>query len=663
MAMFHVTAVSTTVTILVAPFFIAVAALLYAFAVRRLLGLRLGGLRTLIAGVLAFLVASPIITALFGNNNTKSSGILPGLWFFMLGTAIALLAGMTFLVIAEAFVPSGSIPGPLYLVNGLRKRLGRTKRYSQIMRILQRRGLLPYLRGSRRSELRTSDGRTRLARSVRLALEDCGVTFVKLGQVLATRRDLLPDEFVQELSGLQDDVAPVPWSEIDEVIKAELGAGVDQLFAAFERTPLAAASIAQVHAATLRSGQRVVVKVCRPEAPAVVESDLAILESLAARLDRSWGRSVGAVDLAHGFRDALREELDLRIEARNMTSVAAASAHRGDSFVRIPVPVESMSTRRVLVMERLDGRPISAIEPSECTDDRYVLAHQLLDCLLRQIMVDGVFHADPHPGNVFLLSDGHLGLLDFGSVGRLDAGMRGALQRLLLAVDHGDPMALTDALLEIVERPDNLDEERLRRTLGRFLARHVAAGVTPDASLFSDLFRIVSDHGLAIPPEIAAVFRSLATAEGTISGLAPGFDIVVETRRFAADYLAEQFRPDSLKAAAMDELTALLPVLRRLPRRIDRIGEGLETGRLSVNMRLLADDRDRRYVTGLVHQILLAFLAAASGIMAVLMLGLHGGPHITASVTLYQFLGYCLLVIAAILALRVLVTVLRPYKT
>jgi ubiquinone biosynthesis protein len=151
--------------------------------------------------------------------------------------------------------------------------------------------------------------------------------------------------------------------------------------------------------------------------------------------------------------------------------------------------------------------------------------------------------------------------------------------------------------------------------------------------------------------------------EGTISGLEPGFDIVVETRRFAADYLAEQFRPDSLKAAAMDELTALLPVLRRLPRRIDRIGEGLETGRLSVNMRLLADDRDRRYVTGLVHQILLAFLAAASGIMAVLMLGLHGGPHITASVTLYQFLGYCLLVIAAILALRVLVTVLRPYKT
>ncbi len=137
---------------------------------------------------------------------------------------------------------------------------------------------------------------------------------------------------------------------------------------------------------------------------------------------------------------------------------------------------------------------------------------------------------------------------------------------------------------------------------------------------------------------------------------------LVETRRFAADYLAEQFSPDSLKAAATDELTALLPILRRLPRRIDRISQALETGRLSINMRLLADDRDRRFVTGLVHQILLAFLAAASGIMAVLILGIHGGPSLTTTVTVYQFLGYCLLVIAAILALRVLVTVLRPHQ-
>jgi ubiquinone biosynthesis protein len=640
----------------------ALTVLLFVFGVRRLVGLRLGLLRTVIAGVIAFLVASPIITALAGNSVKKHSGILPGLWFVILGVAIALLVGMTILVVAETFVPSGSLPGPLFVARGLRKRLGRSRRYSQIGRIVVRRGLLSYLRGGRRAELRSSDGRALLARSIRLALEEGGVTFVKLGQVLATRRDLLPDEFLSELTGLQDDVPPVPWPEIDHVIRAELGAGPDELFAAFERTPLAAASVAQVHAATLNSGQRVVVKVCRPGAPAVVASDLQILERIAARLQRStrWGRAVGTVDLAHGFGDALCEELDLRIEAANMTAVAAATARRADTGVRFPTPVEAMSTRRVLVMERLDGQSLSTIQADELLNDRNGLARTLLDCLLRQVMVDGIFHADPHPGNIFLLADGRLGLLDFGSVGRIDAEMRASLGRLLLAVDRGDRATLTDALLEIVERPDGLDEDHLHRALGRFLARHVGAGLTPDVRMFTDLFRIVSDHDLSIPPEIAAVFRALATMEGTLTRLAPGFDIVAEARRFGADHLAEQLRPGPLRQTATDELTTLLPLLRRLPLRLDRISAQMETGRLGVNVRLLADDGDRRYLTGLVHQILLVFLAATTGIMAVLMLGLHGGPRITTTVSLYQFLGYSLLVIAAILALRVLVTVLRP---
>jgi ubiquinone biosynthesis protein len=196
--------------------------------------------------------------------------------------------------------------------------------------------------------------------------------------------------------------------------------------------------------------------------------------------------------------------------------------------------------------------------------------------------------------------------------------------------------------------------------LGRFLARHTGPGITPDVTMFTDLFRIVSEHGLAVPPEIAAVFRALATMEGTLTALAPGFDIVAEARRFGADQLTEQFSPDVLRKTAADELIALLPVLRRLPRRIDRIGGALEAGRLSVNVRLLADPADRRYLTGLLHQVILVALAATSGVMAVLMLGLHGGPAITKTVTLYAFFGYCLLVIAAILALRVLVLVFRP---
>ncbi len=177
--------------------------------------------------------------------------------------------------------------------------------------------------------------------------------------------------------------------------------------------------------------------------------------------------------------------------------------------------------------------------------------------------------------------------------------------------------------------------------------------------VLSGPFNIVSEHGLAVPPEIAAVFRALATMEGTLTQLAPGFDIVASARRFAAEQLTAQFSPDVLRKIAADELIALLPALRRLPRRIDRLGGALEAGRLSVNVRLLADPADRRYLTGLLHQVILVALAATSGIMAVLMLGLHGGPAITKTVTLYAFFGYCLLVIAAILALRVLVLVFR----
>ena len=654
-------------TVLVLPLifvFTALTVLVFAFGARRLLGLRFSFLRTLIAGVLAFLIASPIITAISRSVVAKRTSVLPELWFVILGVTIALVVGMVFLVVAEALVPSGSVPGLVYVLRGMRRRMGRARRYWQISGILVRRGLMPYVRGGRRSELSTSEGRARLAHSVRLAMEDGGVTFVKLGQVLSTRRDLLPAEFISELSRLQDDAAEVPWPAIEQVLRSELGAEVGELFASFDREPIAAASIAQVHAATLPSGARVVVKVRRPDVSQIVDRDLDIAGRLAARLERStsWGRAVGTAGLAAGFAAALREELDLRVEARNMTSVAAAPGSRGSDGIAIPAPYQPLSTGLILVMERFDGRPLAAIDTGTPADVRAALARSLLDCLLREVMLEGTFHADPHPGNVLLLADGRLGLLDFGSVGRIDQGLRSALQRLLLALDRGDPAGLADALLEVVERPEELDELRLERMLGRFLARHVAAGMTPDVTMFTDLFRIVSDHGLAVPPEIAAVFRALATVEGTLTQLAPGFDIVAEARRFAGQQLAGQFRPDTLRTTAADELVALLPLLRRLPRRIDRIGGALEAGRLSVNVRLLADESDRRIVTGLLYLVLTTLLAATSGIMAVLMLGLRGGPTITSRVSLFQFLGYCLLVISAILALRVLALVFRPNR-
>jgi ubiquinone biosynthesis protein len=640
---------------------VSVAAIVGAFALlaRRLLGLRFGLVRLLLAGLVGFAVAGPIAQPLAGS--LQGGGKVTPLWFLLLGGAAALVVAMVFLVVAEALVPSGSLPGPLELRRALRGRVARTRRYSQISRIAVRHGLGPYLWGRRgRAELDTPDGRERLARSLRLALEEAGVTFVKLGQMLSTRPDLLPAEFIGELGRLQDHVPPAAWDQVEQVLAGELGRPVTEVFANFDRRPLAAASIAQVHAARLRSGAEVAVKVQRPGIRAMVDRDLDIVDRLARSLEgrTRWARAIGTRELAGGFADAVREELDFRIEAANMAAVAASA----DGAVRIPVPHHALCGERVLVMQRLHGTPLGAAGAviSEHGLDRAVLARELLSALLGQVMLGGVFHADPHPGNVLVLADGRLGLLDFGSVGRLDGAVRSALQRLLLAMDRGDPLGASDALLEVMLRPDEVDQQRLERDLGQFMARYLSPGAEPGMRMFSDLFRIVTDYGLSVPPEVAAVFRALGVLEGTLARLAPGLDLITEARAFAARHGPGQVDAEVARRAVTEELTTLLPMLRRLPRRVERIASAAENGRLSVQVRLFADQRDRRHVTGLLHQVLLTILAATAGIMAVLLLGTAGGPAVTATVSLYQLLGYNLLVVCAILALRVLVLIFRP---
>ncbi|MGW2149560.1 ABC1 kinase family protein [Nonomuraea bangladeshensis] len=635
--------------------------ILLALAAQRLLGVRFGAVRTLVAGLAAFLLAQPLLGPLLTAMNIPADGQVPdagALGVLLLATMAMVLIPMVLLVLAEALVPPGSLPGPVELLRSVRGRVSRARRYSQITRIAIKHGLGPYLRG-RGERLEDRTGKVRLARSLREALDEGGVTFVKLGQVLSTRRDLLPAEFVEELGRLQDQVVPAPWAQIEPVLVAELGAPVEEVFAAFDRTPLAAASIGQVHAARLPGGEDVVVKVRRPGIGRVVAKDLDIVRRLAATLESRtrWGRSLGLRDLAEGFAAAIREELDFRVEAANMAAVTAPqppATAEGAPRVRYPAPMTALCTEQVLVMRRLSGRPVTEAAP----EDGPRLARDLLDCLLRQILVDGVFHADPHPGNLMLLDDGALGLLDFGSVGRLDAAVRSALQRFLLAMDRQDPLGVTDALLEVVPRPEDIDEAALERALGQFMARHLGPGMD-SVQMFTDLFRIVTAYGLSVPPEVAAVFRALATLEGTLVRLSPGFDLIGEARAFAGRHIAERAEPAAVRETLTQELAALLPMLRRLPRRIERIASAAEHGRLAFNVRLLADERDRRYLTGLLHQVLLTVLGATSGVMGVMLLANDGGPQIMPGATLYHLIGYNLLMISAILTLRVLAPIFR----
>lgn len=615
-------------------------------ASRRVLGVRIGTVRALCGAGFGWLVAGGVAQA-FPVSLLHTGGAALGLLIPLAGSAF--LATLLFLFVAEMAFPGGLGLGRLRAV---RAKVSRARRYSQISRIAIKHGLGRYLAGRREPGL--APGRhAKLARSLRRALEEGGVTFVKLGQLLSTRSDLLPAVFVEELGKLQDQVAPARADAVWAVLEAELGGSPDDVFAEFDPEPLAAASVAQVYKARLRSGEDVVVKVQRPGVREQAERDVDIVRRVAAALEEraDWARSLGVAELADGFAEALAEELDFTIEARNIAAVAATPC----PGVALPTVHKALSTERVLVMSRLAGKPLETAPPAE----RQRLARSLLRCLLDQVMIGGVFHADPHPGNLMVLADGRLGLLDFGSVGRLDAGLRGGLQNLLLALDRGDPAGLRDGLLEIVDRTGDIDEQRLERALGALVARHFGPGRTPDLDLFTGLFRVVADFRLSVPPPVAAVFRALATVEGTLAALDPAFDIVAESRAFAVEQVGAGLRPESLRRTAVNELTALLPLLRRLPRRIDRIGAALEEGRLSVNVRLFSDERDRDVVTGLVHEVLLAFVGAATGLMAVFLLTGTGGPRILPELTLNQVFGYNLLVISALVGLRLLFVVFR----
>ena len=643
-----------------------VTVLVFGAVIRRLLGVRLGLLRTVLAAVLAFLVAEPLLRALLPESGQTDLGT--ALLFGALAICGASLLAMIVLVIAEVIVPDGSIPGPVELWRGWRTRLARSRRYSQILRIAVRHGLGRFLRGWRHTGLESSTSRHELARSVRRAMDEGGVTFVKLGQQLSTRRDLVPAEFVQELTNLQDNAAPIPWEEVEKVLTAELGRPVEDVFAVVDQEPLAAASVAQVHAARLPGGADVVVKVQRPGIAQVVERDMDILLRLAHTLEvrTHWGRSLGLTNLAGGFADALREELDFTTERDNLRVMAAAldtSACRG---VRVPRPHPELCTERVLVMQRLTGTPLATAEPVLTAlgdDERQRIAATLLDTVFDQVLERGMFHVDLHPGNVLVDDDGSLGLLDLGSVGRLDGTTRMAIGRLMAALGRTDSLAASDALLELVDRPEEIDEREMERALGVLIVRYTSPGATTGAAAFSALFRLITSQRLAVPPQVAAVFRTFATLEGTLLIIDPQFDLVAQARKTGRGRATEALAPQRLRQAAEDELAALLPVLRRLPRRVDRIADAVEHGRLSVNVRLFADSRDRRVITDLLHQALLTVLGAAAGVMAVLLLGIRDGPQVTESVELYSLFGYGLLIVAVVLVLRVLIVIFRRDPT
>jgi ubiquinone biosynthesis protein len=321
---------------------------------------------------------------------------------------------------------------------------------------------------------------------------------------------------------------------------------------------------------------------------------------------------------------------------------------------------DDLTTPRVLVMEWLDGRSVRDASHLLAVGAAPVeLADTLLRTMLQQMLVDGRYHADPHPGNVMVLADGRLGLIDFGATGVVDPIQQAAIRDVMVGVANHDPEALRQALLRVATLRRRVDDEELERALARFMARHLGAGAVTSPAMFNDLLRLVYDYGINLPAELSTFFRALITLDGTLTTLAPGYQTIDSAERIAREWVSSRVTAESIHDIAREELLRLAPMLRRLPVQLDRMFTTAQRDGLRARVSLFADERDVRVVTLLANRFILALAGGAVGIVSVLLISIHGGPGFAGNTSLFRFFGYFGLFCSTVLIMRVLVAVLR----
>lgn len=543
---------------------------------------------------------------------------------------------------------------PLNPVAALRRRLSITRRGAQVAAVSSKHGL-----GAVAGRARNAENPGELARQVREAIEDLGGVYIKLGQLLATRPDLLPPEAIEELGRLHSSATPLTIETINGVLAAEIGE-TSAAFASFDAEPLGSASIAQAHSAVLLDGTPVVVKVQRPGLEADVERDLAILDWLARNAERrsSLARTYGARQLTEDFSAALRDELDFRNEARQVEGMAASVRDYPD--IVVPRVFEQHSTARVLVMERLHGRPLADLPAGTGVERGYDLADALLQSQIRAMLRGDRFHGDPHPGNVLLLADGRLGLIDFGMTGKLDAYGRAFVLELLAALKLEDPALMYEALITGGSVDAAGDRDQVERALAGFMAAHSGADMLSAAAM-SDLLSLTAQLGIALPGDAAVMFRAMATLLGTLEVLSPGFPVVDRVTAAAGSELQERVMPTSMAELLQREGASLVPMVKRLPRHLDRIATQIERGHVTTRVSLFAERRDVAVMERLVNKLVLTALSLGLLAISVMLLGAEAGPEIqTRGFFLTELFGWVGLFAGTVLLLRVMLDALRP---
>ena len=518
-------------------------------------------------------------------------------------------------------------------------------RVREMAGVLVRYGLADWLRqipGSRLQEwLRDAEGHTiadlSMPERIRLALTELGTTFIKLGQMLSTRPDLVGQDLARELVRLQSGTPPDPPGAAQAIVYTELGHPPEALFAHFEAAPFASASIAQVHSARLQSGEEVVVKIQKEGIEARIEADLSILADLAALAEKHVTelKPYGLVAVVRQFTKTLRDELDFTRERRNLEEFRRNFAE--DDTVHFPRPWPAFSSRRVLTMERMQGILVSQTPALQADNiDRDGFARRGANVYLEMIFRDGFYHADPHPGNLMFLPGAVVGVLDCGMVQRLHEGLREDIEGALLALAQGDAEALTDSVWHLGTPPPTGRREPLMAELGEFVAEYTGQSLNELhlSAALTRLFDLLHRNHVFLPPGVALLLRTLVELEGTAQLLDPSFSLAEVIQPYYQKAIGRRLSPRRLALRLQRGSRDWDRLLQALPRDLYDLLQRMRAGTLSLHV-------DHRRLDPVVNRLVLGLVTSSLFLGSSLLWSMNAPPLIR-GVSLFGAIGYAL---------------------
>ncbi len=503
------------------------------------------------------------------------------------------------------------------------------KRYKDIARLLMKYGRTDLVRRAGLEDALGGDGADGTeavppeAEELARDLERLGPTFVKLAQLLSTRADILPHAYLEALARLQDNVEPFSFGEVEQIVAAELGVRVSKAFAWFESKPVAAASLGQVHRAEMRDGRRVVVKVQRPGVREVIVEDLEALESIAEFLDThtETGKRYEFQNILVELRKSLLRELDYRQEARNL--VTFADNLKDFDTIIVPQPVEDFTTSRVLTMDYIQGKKITALGPLARIDlDGGALAEQLFRAYLQQILIDGFFHADPHPGNVFLADDRRIALIDLGMVGHITPSFQEELLQLLLAISEGRGDEAAERTIRMGEAKDNFDAMKFKREVADLVTQHQGTQLESlDAGhVVLEITRISGENGFRLPSDFTLIAKTLLNLDQVVETLDERFDPNASIRRHASEMMRQRMLKSLTPANVFMSALEVKDFIEKLPGRVNKLLDQAANNELELKVDAIDESLLMEGFQKIANRITLGLVLAALIVGAALMM-------------------------------------------